>query len=495
MLCSIEGCERRAFRLGYCNPHWQRHQKHGNAMIGGAIGSTQRNAQRFLAGALASDTDDCILWPFNRRKGYARARIDGSMKTVSAYVCEKEHGPRPSDDMETAHNCNTRACINRKHVRWDTPKGNVADQLIHGTRARGERHARAILSERDVFAIRAMAGKVKSSLLAKQYGVAVHTVGDVIAGRNWGWLGAIVPGQGEETMTNSNNILSERAMLARLSITQWTAKKHDKRVSDDTNRAHGASSEAGQYTKNLVAKDALAALSRIAEAARGAHSMLTLPWLDDGQRILPAAGYIVYVNRMREHRELFDQAAREFISSYPSFVEQAKRDLNGLFSIEDYPDPTVIADRFGFKTRILPVPNAQDFRVQIGDDSAAILRADVEQAGREALEGAMRDAWERISDVVGRMVERLNAYKPAKEKGEKTEGKFHNSLTENIKDLVAILPMLNLTNSPEMAAIIQRMEMDLLEYSAQDLRDDETARKSTAQAAQAILSEVASFLA
>ena len=295
--------------------------------------------------------------------------------------------------------------------------------------------------------------------------------------------------------TQSGNILSTRAMLARLTISQWAAKRLDRKVTDEVNRAHGASADAGRYTKSLVAKEALATIAKASEAARATHATRSLPWIDDGARILPAAGYASYCEAMRTHREAFESAVSTFIDAYPSLVEQARKDLNGLFSAEDYPDPGEIARRFSFATRLYPVPSAADWRVDLSDEQAETLRADVEHATKEALQLATRDAWERIADVVGRMAERLAGYKPAKAKGEKSEGVFRDSLVSNVRDLVTLLPVLNISQNPRMAAICERMELDLCEWDADALRDNDNARASTAKAAQAILDEVSSFLA
>ena len=297
-------------------------------------------------------------------------------------------------------------------------------------------------------------------------------------------------------MSNQNtNVLSSRAMLARVSISQWSARKTDKRITREVITAHNATDDAGRWSKTLVAKNALESIAKAADSARATHTTLTLPWTDNGMRILPAAGYIVYTNRMREHRETFESAVTAFCAAYPSFVEQARRDLNGTFDAADYPEPGEIIARFGFATRIFPVPDASDFRVDLGDADAAAIRADIEQASHEALAGAMRDAWERIAEAVGRMVERLNGYKPSKGKGDKASNTFRDSLVGNVRDLVALLPVLNLTNDPRLADVAARMERDLCQHDADDLREDDNARASTARAAQAILDDVAGFLA
>ncbi|CAM5998721.1 unnamed protein product [Sphagnum balticum] len=53
-----------------------------------------------------------------------------------------------------------------------------------------------------------------------------------------------------------NNTLITRAMLASLRISSWSARKYDKRVTEETNRSHGADSDAGRYNKMLQPGDA-----------------------------------------------------------------------------------------------------------------------------------------------------------------------------------------------------------------------------------------------
>src|SRR5579859_6280593 len=71
----------------------------------------------------------------------------------------------------------------------------------------------------------------------------------------------------KETITMSD--LSNTAMLASLSIHQWSAKKYDKKVSQEVAANHGMrDSSLGRYNKSLIAKKALDKISKIAGAAR-----------------------------------------------------------------------------------------------------------------------------------------------------------------------------------------------------------------------------------
>jgi len=60
-------------------------------------------------------------------------------------------------------------------------------------------------------------------------------------------------------MTITPNALSERAMLVSLSVSIWSARKHDARISDKVAAEHGADRSMGRYAKHLIPRDLLAA--------------------------------------------------------------------------------------------------------------------------------------------------------------------------------------------------------------------------------------------
>lgn len=289
--------------------------------------------------------------------------------------------------------------------------------------------------------------------------------------------------------------ISERAMLAGLHVRQWTARKLDRKVTDKANTDHGARADAGRFNKALLSKDALADIASAVNAARTEHYARTLPWADDGARILSAAGYLAYANCMRDLRGKFDAAVSEFVGNYAAFVADSQARLGTMFNAADYPPADEIRTRFAFGVNILPMPDAGDFRVDLAEGQAEAIRADIAARMQEATDAAMRDVFQRVADKVGAMVERLNAYKPGAGKGDKAEGIFRDSLVENVRDLVALLPSLNLTGDPALDAIGQRMAQELCRHDADALRDDTAVRNETAKAAAAILADVSDYLA
>lgn len=286
--------------------------------------------------------------------------------------------------------------------------------------------------------------------------------------------------------------LSDRAMLASLKISAWSARKLDRKITDETNRLHNASADAGRYNKALLAKDALGELVKLASNARTTHYSLTLPWLDDGGRILTVAGYETYTAQMAALREQWESAVKSFVDSYPSFVADARVRLNGMFNESDYPTVREVARKFDLRVRMLPVPEADDFRASVGDSQSQFIKSEIEKATREAINDAMKDVWQRVADVVSAMAEKLKAYQP--DKG-REGGVFRDSLVQNIRDLVGILPMLNLTGDPKLTAMCGKLEKELCRYDADALREDDALRNEIADKAAAIFADVSGFMA
>ena len=290
--------------------------------------------------------------------------------------------------------------------------------------------------------------------------------------------------------------LATRAMLAELSISQWSARRLDRKVTDEVHSNHGAAADAGRYNKALLSKDALAAIQKAANAARQKHYELTLPWNDAGARILSARAFMRYTDEMRPLREAFAAAVEAFLANYDAYKEDARRRLSGMFSEDDYPTADQIARRFGFDFNVWPMPDAQDFRADLTADQVDAIRADIERRTREQIGRAVNDAWQRVAERVGAMVERLSAYKPASASPTgKAEGQFRDSLVTNIRELVDTLPALNVTDDPKLAEIAQRMKDELCRFEPQDLRDFGDYRDQTLESARDILASVNEYLA
>jgi hypothetical protein len=273
-------------------------------------------------------------------------------------------------------------------------------------------------------------------------------------------------------------MLQHQAMLANLNIRSWTARKHDKAVSAEVDTVHNAR-DGGRYNKLLIAKQALDPLTKQAGRIRDYHYTMTLPWGDNGDRLLPAKQYMEYTAAMRIYKDEITRLTQSFINVYPTLVQDARMRLGSMYDAADYPDASDIRDRFGVNVSFQPVPDAKDFRVDVNNDALEEIRASINATVIERQAGAIKECWMRLYEVVSKLEATMVKDKPI----------FRDSLIENVADLIAMLPKLNITNDKELNEICRDIQAALI-VEPDSLRHSASSRESLALKASTILDRI-----
>lgn len=280
------------------------------------------------------------------------------------------------------------------------------------------------------------------------------------------------------------------AMLVDLRISQWTARKIDKKATAEVAATHGVASSIGTYYKSVLPttntsgdKTAIEEIKKLVGEARSYHYKLTLPWFDTGPRVLSNLGYIEYMQRMQEYTAAFDALVDEFVQDYPFQREEAKRRLGTLFNEDDYPTLERVAEKFSFSLNVLPIPQGSDFRCDIGEDEVSRIRKDIEASTRITMQNSLLDAFTRVRDVTEAFVDRLQF----------EDTVFRDTLVGNAKELSSILPKLNFTGDPKLALICDELEARLCAYTPNELRNNMQARRETYEAALDMKKDLAAF--
>jgi hypothetical protein len=294
----------------------------------------------------------------------------------------------------------------------------------------------------------------------------------------------------DKTKTKIATPLARKAVLVSVNISQWTARKMDKKVTKETNERHHASEDAGRYNKLLIEAEHLKKLNAIVSKARDLHYSMTRPWADEGPRILPNKLFTKFTNEFRVLKRDFALEADAFCRAYPEFVEERKIKLNGMFNKDDYPEAKEIRSKFNLDMTILPLPDVEDFRSDLDDDTVADIKREIAETAKDVIGDAMKATAKEIVDKVGHMATKLREY------GQ--EGKrsfFFDSLVDNVRELAELLPAFNLTEDTKLANITTRISKELCADDASVLRDNEAARKAVQKSADQIVKEVGALFA
>ncbi len=294
--------------------------------------------------------------------------------------------------------------------------------------------------------------------------------------------------------TKISSPLSRKAVLVSVNISQWTARKLDKQITDKVNREHNATKDAGRYNKLLIEAEHLEKINKLVSSARQLHYSMTRPWADEGPRILPNALYSKFTDAFRVLKRDYAKAADDFCLAYPSFVQERAKQLNGLFKASDYPHVDEIRSKFRLDITVLPFPDAADFRADLDDDTVADIKAEIQAMSERVVDDAMKHTFSQIVELVGHMATKLHEQtgKANKKKGERSF--YMDSLVNNVRDLAVLLPAFNLTNDPKLKTITDRIVKELCVEDAPTLRKDNDLAKSIAKSADEIVAEVSKFL-
>jgi len=285
-----------------------------------------------------------------------------------------------------------------------------------------------------------------------------------------------------------DSALAERAMLVNLSVSVWTARKHDAKVSAAVAAQHGATAKVGRYNKMLVARERLSDLTKLASRVRTVHYELTLPWADEGARILPSALYLQYTSAIGQLRDQFDATADQFALDYPEYQAEQIRFSGTLCEAGEYPSADEIRRKFAVSVKVLPVPTAADFRVQLGDIDRSVIKAQITAQMEETMSIALRDCFRRAYKSVEHMATRLDLF------GQDDKSPFRDSLVVNVREMCDLLGSLNVMQDRHLSRMVDEIRDRLTVHTAGDLRIDQTAREKTAAAARDIMSRMSDYI-
>lgn len=283
--------------------------------------------------------------------------------------------------------------------------------------------------------------------------------------------------------------LNEKAMLVNLTLSLWTARRHDERVSQEVAVQHKVKTDnAGRYNKKLAQGSVTyEQLRALVGAARNFHYAHTLPWTNEGERILPAAGYMKWAGGIRQFKQEIDTLADKFAGEFEALKVADKDALNGLYRDRDYPDD--VRGCFAIRSTVRPLPLAGDFRVSLSSTEIELIRGEIERDTQKAVADASQEVWGRLYRVVSHVAEVLQG---------KDNPRVFDSLIGNVKELADLLPSLNLGCDPNLEAIGTEIKAKLAGVDTEELRGKDAgavrARADVAAEAERIQKSMAVFM-
>lgn len=232
-----------------------------------------------------------------------------------------------------------------------------------------------------------------------------------------------------------NNSLKEKVMIVNLTISQWGARKYDRAATKEVEDAHQAK-EAGRFNKVLMTSDTLNKISKAGSKIRLYHYENTLPWGDNGDRILPTEKYFEYITQIGTMKMEFSMLCDQFIAEYEMEKSASMSRLNSLYKESDYPQPHTIRAKFDILIGFMPIAEGNDLRVNMSDEIVNAIKSQITRELESRISNATEDMLERLREAVKHMATTL----VDKDKV------FRDTLVYNIQGLVENLPCMNFNN-------------------------------------------------
>ena len=292
-----------------------------------------------------------------------------------------------------------------------------------------------------------------------------------------------------DSLTESVPSLASGAMLVDLQISQFTGRKLDKKASEEVTVSNNADKGVANVHKKLLGncKELDDIKKHVGETRNHYHYAMTMPWSNMGLRLLTTPNYFNYHKAMTERQDTFASLVDTFLQSYEWKVSQVSANLGNLFNGSDYPTLGEMKRKFAFNLDYPPLPDAGDFRIDIGNEQSQAMKEQYEDYYSKQLKNAMGDVWTRLHESLSKMSERLDYQSKDSKKT------FRDTLVSNVEGMVGLLKTCNVTNDPKMEQARLVLDDALRGVTPDALREDDYLRSQTKQSVDEVIKSLPSI--
>lgn len=253
--------------------------------------------------------------------------------------------------------------------------------------------------------------------------------------------------------------LRDRAMTVKVGFAQYRPTKCDRSRTAQIQQAEGTRSL--RVIKSLLAdcpeyKKAKAAYAEVQKYI----NENTLPWCDEGVRLLPNSHYLEFASELGRLRSQAEAAVLELYNNWDDCVSRDLAALGAAADPDDYPDADTMAAKWHIKIRFSPIPEADDFRVDVSEEDRKEMEEDFEASANEATNYLLTQLLEPISKMVDALGKVWSKHG------------YERTLVTNVTDITARARKLNLNGDPRIAKICDEADSILQGLTAKDLKQD-----------------------
>lgn len=270
------------------------------------------------------------------------------------------------------------------------------------------------------------------------------------------------------------------AMLISLSFTFGKQGGMDKDLTQELCDRHGSSKKAVKGTKIVICPEAFQPLKKLTGEWKERLRRITAHWDIPGVYLSKPINVPKAIALRDEYTPLLNvQKASHLLERLDEWKELTKEQLKGAYKEEQFPTRDALIRDVTWTMGVMPLPESEAIRrVKDIDD---VLMEELTKSHSARVQAGIREgmasAYSKLMKPLQNMVNNLS----------KDKVKIYETLVQNVRDVVAEIPGLNLTEDHELNTFATEASALLSNIDADALRDSPVLREDTVRKANDLL--------
>jgi hypothetical protein len=269
---------------------------------------------------------------------------------------------------------------------------------------------------------------------------------------------------------NQINIANKNAVLVGTKIRFAELNIKDKTVTGQVASTYQSESSSVGVSKRLFDNATLKPLRAIRSKVAKYVKEKTLPWDDNGGRLLPAKNLTEYQVFIGECREAMNQGVEAVIENYKAIIDDARERLGQMFNESEFPTVEQLREKYSIETNFEPMPKVDDFRLDGLNGQNENLKAEMAKSLTKKINNAHSEIFNRLLEVMKHLSEKLND----------DDGVFRDSSVKAIWTEISNARDMNFTNDKTLTGLCDRLDELLIKssvnFNPNQLREDDANR-------------------
>lgn len=238
----------------------------------------------------------------------------------------------------------------------------------------------------------------------------------------------------------------KRCMLVRLKTHRLSTTVTDKTLSSQVRSDKGVKSTKGGSWKKRLFTEGYEPIQKLFTKIGKHHKRYTVPFDDDGYAMLRASLYQEYKEGIDILIDELNAEVEKFVAGLDAIIAKDRETLGETFDPADYPSVEEVREKISVEYTFQALPNLDGVEVN------SFTISELEKINEERLQKVMHDAAAKpLNDLLDLLAKATTTLGDP-------DKKFKNSLIGNIKEYVADVQHLNVTDDGDITEAALKIE-------------------------------------